>query len=119
MDQPLHLARPPDNTKSYLVLAIGIASALFLYTLTRNTLPHTGDNIHHLPHGGRYVDGTKGILYNSPTSSYPSSSLPFTMVIALATTLFLITKNLFNPIPTTPRVYAPLCLHCHRNHPPC
>nr|QYF50192.1 MAG: TGB2 protein [Henan betaflexivirus 10] len=69
------LSPPPDHTKTYFAGAIGICVALCLYTLTRSTLPHVGDNIHNLPHGGCYQDGTKRIVYNSPARSFPSSNL--------------------------------------------
>ncbi|QED42794.1 TGB2 [Allium carlavirus A] len=69
------LSPPPDNTKTLLACAVGATFALCLYTLTRSTLPHVGDNIHHLPHGGCYQDGTKKIYYNKPHQGYPSSNL--------------------------------------------
>ncbi|BAI49694.1 triple gene block protein 2 [Butterbur mosaic virus] len=68
------LAPPPDNTKTLFALAIGVGLALILFVATRSTLPHVGDNIHHLPHGGRYRDGTKSIDYCSPGNKSPSSS---------------------------------------------
>nr|AGG13272.1 TGB2 [Shallot latent virus] len=70
------LSPPPDHTKTYFAGAIGICVALCLYTLTRSTLPHVGDNIHSLPHGGCYQDGTKRIIYNRPAKNFPSSNLP-------------------------------------------
>nr|QED43727.1 TGB2 [Garlic latent virus] len=69
------LSPPPDHTKTFFAGAIGICIALCLYTLTRSTLPHVGDNIHSLPHGGCYQDGTKRIVYNSPARNFPSSNL--------------------------------------------
>ncbi|QED44837.1 TGB2 [Garlic yellow virus] len=69
------LSPPPDHTRTYLACAIGAAIAICLYVLTRSTLPHVGDNIHHLPHGGCYQDGTKRIYYNRPQRNYPSSNL--------------------------------------------
>nr|QCH00872.1 triple gene block 2 [Shallot yellow stripe virus]QCH00881.1 triple gene block 2 [Shallot latent virus] len=69
------LSPPPDHTKTYFASAVGICLALCLYTLTRSTLPHVGDNIHSLPHGGCYRDGTKKIIYNSPARNFPSSNL--------------------------------------------
>nr|QED43823.1 TGB2 [Garlic latent virus]QED43877.1 TGB2 [Garlic latent virus]QED43883.1 TGB2 [Garlic latent virus] len=70
------LSPPPDHTKTYFAGAIGVCVALCLYTLTRSTLPHVGDNIHSLPHGGCYQDGTKRIVYNNPARNFPSSNLP-------------------------------------------
>nr|WAK97815.1 TGB2 [Garlic latent virus] len=69
------LSPSPDHTKTYFAGAIGICIALCLYTLTRSTLPHVGYNIHSLPHGGCYQDGTKRIIYNSPARNFPSSNL--------------------------------------------
>nr|AFV36798.1 TGB2 protein [Garlic latent virus] len=69
------LSPPPDHTKTFFASAIGICIALGLYTLTRSTLPHVGDSIHSLPHGGCYQDGTKRIVYNSPARNFPSSNL--------------------------------------------
>nr|QCY49521.1 triple gene block 2 protein [Shallot latent virus] len=69
------LSPPPDHTKTYFACAVGVCIALCLYALTRSTLPHVGDNIHSLPHGGCYQDGTKRIVYNSPARNFPSSNL--------------------------------------------
>nr|AFV36810.1 TGB2 protein [Garlic latent virus] len=69
------LSPPPDHTKTFFACAVGVCIALCLYTLTRSTLPHVGDNIHSLPHGGCYQDGTKRIIYNSPARKFPSSNL--------------------------------------------
>nr|AFV36818.1 TGB2 protein [Garlic latent virus] len=80
------LSPPPDHTKTFFAGAIGVCIALGLYTLTRSTLPHVGDNIHSLPHGGCYQDGTKRIIYNSPARNFPSSSL----LLNLLSPLFLI-----------------------------
>ncbi|QVY19180.1 triple gene block protein 2 [Clivia carlavirus A] len=69
------LSPPPDNTKVHACAAIGGAIALCIFLLTRNNLPHVGDNIHSLPHGGRYRDGTKSITYCSPGRNFPSANL--------------------------------------------
>nr|QKV49429.1 ORF3 [Apple stem pitting virus] len=66
---------PPDYSKSVFPVAVGVAVAVVLFTLTRSTLPQVGDNIHNLPHGGNYQDGTKRISYCGPKNSFPSSSL--------------------------------------------
>nr|BBJ35811.1 triple gene block 1 protein 2 [Apple stem pitting virus] len=68
-------AQPPDYSKSVFPIAVGVAIAVVLFTLTRSTLPQVGDNIHNLPHGGNYLDGTKRISYCGPKDSFPSSSL--------------------------------------------
>nr|QED43571.1 TGB2 [Garlic latent virus] len=69
------LLPPPDNTKAILAVAIGCGIGLALFVLTRSTLPHVGDNLHSLPHGGSYRDGTKAINYCGPRKNYPSSNL--------------------------------------------
>nr|WPR17636.1 MAG: TGB2 protein [Dracophyllum betaflexi-like virus] len=69
------LSAPPDYTKSVYVLAIGFVCGVCLFMLTRNNLPHVGDNIHSLPHGGCYRDGTKAINYGGPRKTFPSSGL--------------------------------------------
>nr|AGR66414.1 TGB2 [Apple stem pitting virus] len=68
-------SQPPDYSKSVYPIAVGVAIAVVLSTLTRSTLPQVGDNIHNLPHGGNYQDGTKRISYCGPRESFPSSSL--------------------------------------------
>ncbi|ACN66298.1 12 KDa protein, partial [Verbena latent virus] len=60
------LIAPPDNTRTFLCLAVGISLSLFIGLYTRNTLPHVGDLHHSLPHGGFYRDGTKTISYLKP-----------------------------------------------------
>nr|QED44825.1 TGB2 [Garlic yellow virus]QED44831.1 TGB2 [Garlic yellow virus] len=93
------LSPPPDHSKTFLACAIGATVAVCLFTLTRSTLPHVGDNIHHLPHGGCYQDGTKRIHYNSPRSHYPSSNLgsgspPVFIVVLLLVGAILLSERL-------------------------
>nr|ADE10204.1 triple gene block protein [Hydrangea ringspot virus] len=66
MSSPLRLTPPPDPTKALIPAVVGFSVAAAIFLLTRSTLPHTGDNIHSLPHGGRYRDGTKSVDYCSP-----------------------------------------------------
>nr|ABI95137.1 TGB2 protein [Coleus vein necrosis virus] len=103
--------KPPDNTKSILAIATGAGLALVLYTLTRSTLPQVGDNIHSLPHGGFYKDGTKTISYCSPSKTFPGSILavpgslwPFVAVVVL-TCLILLTNR--------KEMRCPRCLQTH------
>lgn len=92
------LSPPPNYTSSVLAGVIGISIALVFFTLTRSTLPHAGDNLHSLPHGGCYQDGTKRIIYNGPRRSFPSSNLfgsftsPFCAVLALTALILLCEK---------------------------
>lgn len=94
---PLRLQRPPDHSRSLLVLAIGLAAAVVLFMLTRSTLSHVGDNIHALPHGGCYRDGTKTISYRGPGSSFPASSLLGFAPLILALALFALTYPALAP----------------------
>nr|ACG60022.1 triple gene block protein 2 [Carrot carlavirus WM-2008] len=66
---------PPDNSKAVLAVAVGLSLAVITFALTRNNLPQVGDNIHSLPHGGCYSDGTKRISYFAPQEKFPSSNL--------------------------------------------
>lgn len=63
-----------QNTHHDAVKIIALLGGLggIVWAITRSTLPHSGDNIHHLPHGGLYRDGNKCISYNSP--GFPSHS---------------------------------------------
>nr|QYL30859.1 triple gene block protein 2 [Cassava common mosaic virus]UXW87890.1 triple gene block protein 2 [Cassava common mosaic virus] len=63
-----HLTPPADYSKAVLAAVIGISSSIFIHTITRSTHPHVGDNIHALPHGGYYRDGTKTVYYGGPTT---------------------------------------------------
>jgi len=86
----MRLQAPPDFTKPLVAVAIGVSIAVTIHFITRSNLPHVGDNLHHLPHGGRYSDGTKRIIYNSPggPSAY-HSFWPFLTVILITGALLL------------------------------
>uniref|UniRef100_A0AAU7L1W5 Movement protein TGB2 n=1 Tax=Hibiscus chlorotic speck associated virus 2 TaxID=3143943 RepID=A0AAU7L1W5_9VIRU len=60
------LSPPPDHSKAVLVLVIGVSLGVIIYFLTSYKGPSVGDNIHNLPFGGFYQDGTKKVIYNSP-----------------------------------------------------
>jgi hypothetical protein len=87
---PIHLTPPPDHSKTLFAAVVGVSLAVLVFTLTRSTLPHTGDNIHSLPHGGHYRDGTKVIGYNSPngTRSGPQKTIPLVLVIILPAIIY-------------------------------
>lgn len=107
------LLPPPDNSKAIFACAIGAGAALVIFVTTRSTLPHVGDNIHSLPHGGYYQDGTKRVAYCSPGRNYPFSGLfaPFSrssvivLIIALSFAIFC----------TRPR-RENTCIACGRAH---
>ncbi|AFV31419.1 TGB-2 [Rubus canadensis virus 1] len=69
------LTPPKDYTGAAISVVIGLCIAFAFHSLTRSNLPHAGDNIHHLPHGGFYKDGTKVVAYGGPQSRFPSSNL--------------------------------------------
>nr|UOF93383.1 triple gene block 2 protein [Plantago yellow mosaic virus] len=95
----VHLTPPADHSKSILAVVIGISIALVVFSITRNTLPHVGDNIHSLPHGGAYKDGTKSIIYSSPNRSLPGSSgrsIALVLTITLPFLLYVIHRVQFS-----------------------
>nr|AXN55967.1 putative TGB2 protein [Red clover carlavirus 1] len=93
------LTPPPDHSHSFLAISIGAGLALLVFTLTRNTLPAVGDNIHNLPHGGYYQDGTKRIFYGSPggsksyRNSLGSGPAPALLVVLLVAIIFFLSRN--------------------------
>lgn len=107
------LLPPPDNTKAIFACAVGAGVALIIFVTTRSTLPHAGDNIHSLPHGGFYQDGTKRVSYCSPKRGYPISGLfaPFSqlsavvLVVVLSLVIFLLRPQSRN-----------VCIACGRAH---
>ncbi|CAA79763.1 12K-protein [Plantago asiatica mosaic virus] len=94
-----HLTPPTDYGKPVLAASIGISLALLVYTATRSTLPHVGDNLHALPHGGRYVDGTKSISYFSPSASKTRDPFPFAflLILTLSGLILLLSRRRSNP----------------------
>nr|UCJ00480.1 triple gene block 2 [Cherry twisted leaf associated virus] len=60
----MSLTPPTDFSKPLLFAAAGVSLALLCATFKANYLPTVGDNIHSLPHGGSYRDGTKAVNYN-------------------------------------------------------
>ncbi|DAZ85790.1 TPA_asm: triple gene block protein 2 [Cardamom virus X] len=96
------LQPPPDYSKPVGVAIITLAAAICLWTITRSTLPHTGDNIHALPHGGCYRDGTKQIRYNSPrgnTTPLNSKLVALAAILAIIIALRLRGRRAACPCP--------------------
>lgn len=60
------LTAPPDYTRVFLCVGLGLTLALVVAVYSRSTLPFVGDNSHALPHGGIYRDGTKSVCYGAP-----------------------------------------------------
>nr|AYQ96155.1 triple gene block 2 protein [Grapevine virus T] len=67
--------QPANWAKSLGPVLIGAGVAIVIHFLRASNLPHVGDNLHHLPHGGSYQDGTKRITYCSPKKEYPGTGL--------------------------------------------
>nr|QJX15396.1 triple gene block protein 2 [Carnation latent virus] len=63
------LLPPPDHTKAVLAISIGVVVAVVIFALRSNNLPAVGDNVHSLPHGGFYKDGTKTVFYGSKVNA--------------------------------------------------
>lgn len=90
------LAAPTNHFKGLEWVFVGVAVGISIFLLTRNNLPHVGDNIHSLPHGGSYRDGTKSINYCSPARKFPSSNLfglpagltPLALVLGLSAAIY-------------------------------
>nr|WDS52200.1 MAG: triple gene block protein 2 [Opuntia potexvirus A] len=105
---PLRLTPPPDYSKIALPVSIGLGIAVVVYTLTRSTLPRVGDPSHELPHGGWYKDGTKTVLYNSP-SQLTGSHIPFLLALLLPILIYV------SSLPCT-RSPTRVCNHCGSKH---
>lgn len=105
---PIHLTPPPDQTKVIFPLTVGLGLTLVVYSLTRSTLPHVGDSVHSLPHGGTYRDGTKSVNYYQP--SHPvSNHLPLIFVLGLIVAIYV--STLFSN-----RSRGRHCSHCGAKH---
>ncbi|AID51403.1 TGB-2 [Cherry twisted leaf associated virus] len=72
----MSLTPPTDFSRPLLFAAAGISLALLCATFKANYLPTVGDNIHSLPHGGSYRDGTKAVNYNGLNCIERSSISP-------------------------------------------
>uniref|UniRef100_A0AAU7L1W8 Movement protein TGB2 n=1 Tax=Hibiscus chlorotic speck associated virus 1 TaxID=3143942 RepID=A0AAU7L1W8_9VIRU len=83
------LSQPPDHSKAVLILVIGISLGLIVYLLTSYKGPGVGDNIHSLPFGGYYQDGTKRIVYNSPQKQDKAFSIGLDKTLAFALLILL------------------------------
>ncbi|AGI62180.1 triple gene block protein 2 [Cherry rusty mottle associated virus] len=73
----MSLKPPTDWSKPILFASVGVAASLVCFVFKADYLPRVGDNIHSLPHGGSYRDGTKSINYNGLKCIENSSVDPF------------------------------------------
>nr|QED43056.1 TGB2 [Asparagus virus 3] len=102
---------PPTNYESvFKILAIGALSCLSIYALRANQLPHTGDNVHHLPHGGNYADGTKRIQYFRPGGKLHDHSKFTAGCVVLFLTLLILVQSQWPS--RTIRSSVHVCTHC-------
>nr|ALP45857.1 triple gene block protein 2 [Cherry green ring mottle virus] len=87
----MSLKPPTDFSKPLLFAVAGVSLALLCAAYKSHYLPSVGDNIHSLPHGGYYSDGTKSISYNGLNCQQNYSqnfSLSNNKLIPLALVLF-------------------------------
>lgn len=61
------LSPPPDHTKSFLALAVGLGLSFVVLAVNRYIYPVAGDSQHRFPFGGCYRDGTKAAIYHKPS----------------------------------------------------
>ncbi|QEJ80619.1 triple gene block protein 2 [Cherry robigovirus 5] len=95
----MSLTPPPDYTKAILCGCIGVCAALVVTTVKTDYSAQVGDNIHKLPHGGSYKDGTKSVVYagklfDSSNHSSPNYSDNFWAFIFVWLLIFLIYVSL-------------------------
>nr|UCJ00424.1 triple gene block 2 [Cherry necrotic rusty mottle virus] len=103
----MSLRPPTDYSKPLLCAAVGLTLAFICATLKASYLPAVGDNIHSLPHGGSYRDGTKAINYNGlncySKSSVNSQILPskfvaFSFVCLIISVIYACSRSTHRPI---------------------
>lgn len=88
------LSRPPDYTKVLLVGALAVGTAAVIHFLRKNELPHVGDNLHHLPYGGSYCDGTKSISYRGLHNSRKSITFnPLLLIFLLSALIYALSRH--------------------------
>lgn len=88
------LTRPPDYTKVLLVGFLAVGTAIVIHSLRRSELPHVGDNLHHLPYGGSYCDGTKRINYGGSHNNKQSFVLnPLLLIFVLSALIYGLSKH--------------------------
>nr|BAU45631.1 triple gene block protein2 [Alternanthera mosaic virus] len=86
---PHSLTPPADHSKAVLAAVVGVSLALIINSFLVYRLPSPGDNIHNLPFGGSYRDGTKSIHYNSSRAQNTVSGVsPLLIVLILSALIY-------------------------------
>nr|UCJ00159.1 triple gene block 2 [Cherry green ring mottle virus]UCJ00187.1 triple gene block 2 [Cherry green ring mottle virus] len=97
----MSLKPPTDFSKPLLFAAAGVSLALLCAAYKSHYLPSVGDNIHSLPHGGYYSDGTKSISYNglncqqNHSQNFPLSNnklIPLALVLFVSFLIYVSSK---------------------------
>ncbi|QVE55511.1 triple gene block 2 [Pomes virus Greece] len=91
----MSLTPPPDYTNAIICGCVGICSALIIVSLKGDYSATVGDNIHKLPHGGSYKDGTKSVVYagrlfNGRSHLDPEGGSSFSAFLVVWALIFLI-----------------------------
>nr|UUL90878.1 triple gene block protein 3 [Banmivirus BanMMV] len=88
------LSRPPDYTRVLLVGVLAIGTAFIIHSIRKSELPHVGDNLHHLPYGGSYCDGTKKISYAGGRDSKSVTTIhPLLLIFALSALIYVSSRR--------------------------
>nr|ALP45976.1 triple gene block protein 2 [Cherry necrotic rusty mottle virus] len=103
----MSLRPPTDYSRPLLCAVIGVSLAVICATFKASYLPSVGDNLHSLPHGGSYRDGTKAINYNglncvggaSVNSQFlPSKIVAFSFVCVISLLVYACSRPTHRPI---------------------
>nr|WAB21279.1 triple gene block protein 3 [Banmivirus BanMMV] len=88
------LSKPPDYTKVLFVGVLAIGTAFIIHSIRKSELPHVGDNLHHLPYGGSYCDGTKRISYAGGRDNKLAITFsPLLLIFALSALIYVSSKR--------------------------
>lgn len=88
------LSRPPDYTRVLLVGVLAVGTAFIIHSIRKSELPHVGDNLHHLPYGGSYCDGTKKIHYSGSRDNRSVTTFnPLLWIFVLSILIYVSSKR--------------------------
>nr|CAJ14221.1 triple gene block protein 2 [Pepino mosaic virus] len=86
-----------DLTDTYKTIAIAFLLSACIYSQNSHYQPVAGDNLHRLPFGGQYQDGTKKISYFPQQQSYfPSGNKLNVLILIFILTLGIVLTNKFS-----------------------